>query len=99
MVYNLPSWTLGFTTAIELYGGRDKAISYVSKYVSKQQVGGKVAGRWYYHGGAFGEPVVEYYDVFLQDLAAENRLEEYYIIDLSEAGYSIGVRWYRKDEG
>ena len=80
-------------------GGRDKAISYVSKYVSKQQVGGKVAGRWYYHGGAFGEPVVEYYDVFLQDLAAENRLEEYYIIDLSEAGYSIGVRWYRKDEG
>ena len=26
VVYNLPSWTLGFTTAIELYGGRDKAI-------------------------------------------------------------------------
>ena len=29
VVYNLPSWPLGFTTAIELYGGRDKTISYV----------------------------------------------------------------------
>ena len=98
VVYNLPSWPLGFTTAIELYGGRDKTISYVSKYVSKQRTGGKVAGRWYYHGGAFSEPVTEYYDVFLQDLAAENRLEEYHVIDLPEAGYSIGVRGYRKDE-
>lgn len=66
-VYNLPEWTLGFTTAIELYGERRKAIAYVCKYIGKQ-IGadgqpGKVGGRWYYSGGNLRRPKVEYCDV------------------------------------
>ena len=57
IVYNLPSWGLGFSTAIELYGNYDAAISYVSKYISKQ--GEKLGGRWYFSGGGLTLPYVE----------------------------------------
>lgn len=60
VVYNLPSWTYGFTTAIELYGARRAAVSYVCKYITKAKQ--KVGGRWYYSGGALGRPRVEYCD-------------------------------------
>lgn len=40
-VYNLPSWTLGFTTAIELYGTYEAAVSYVCKYIGKDMDGGR----------------------------------------------------------
>lgn len=55
VVYNLPAWSLGFTTAIELYGEYNAAVSYTCKYLTKQVVDGgqKIAGRWYYHGGDF----------------------------------------------
>lgn len=41
-VYNLPQWTLGYTTAIALYGKKQSAVGYVCKYVSKQaeKIGG-----------------------------------------------------------
>lgn len=35
-VYNLPGWSWGFTTAIELYGEYDRAVSYVCKYIGKE---------------------------------------------------------------
>ena len=53
-VYNLPSWSLGFTTALELYGDRHAAVGYVCKYITKAQA--KVGGRWYYSGGGPGPP-------------------------------------------
>jgi len=70
VVYNLPAWSLGFTTAIELYGERSKAVGYVCKYIGKQQRPGpdgtprpgKIGGRWYYSGGALRRPVVTYAD-------------------------------------
>lgn len=56
-VYNLPRWSLGFTTAIELYGERSAAVGYVCKYISKSaKTQGKVGGRWYYSGGDLREP-------------------------------------------
>lgn len=60
VVYNLPGWTLGFTTAIPLYGDYHRAVSYVCKYIGKD--GEKIGGRWYYSGGDLGEPEVEYTD-------------------------------------
>lgn len=60
-IYNLPQWTLGFTTAIELYDDYQKAVSYVCKYVGKQ--GEKPAGRWYYSGGSLVNISVEYVDI------------------------------------
>ena len=52
-VYNLPEWTLGFSTAIELYGTYRSAVGYVCKYVRKQEE--KIGGRWFYSGRKAGE--------------------------------------------
>lgn len=65
-IFNLPQWSLGFTTAIELYDDYQKAVGYVCKYVGKQ--GEKPAGRWYYSGGALVEPSVEYVEISASDL-------------------------------
>lgn len=54
-VYNLPEWTYGFTTAIELYGDYAGAVAYVCKYIGKQE-GQRPLGRWYYSGGALAKP-------------------------------------------
>lgn len=67
VVYNLPAWPLGFTTAIELYGDPVAAVNYCCKYVGKQQgpkaTPEKIGGRWFYHGGCKAGPVVRYADV------------------------------------
>ena len=68
-VYNLPQWTLGFTTAIELYDDYTRAVGYVCKYVGKQ--GEKPAGRWYYSGGDLREPQVDYAEISPAELAAD----------------------------
>lgn len=69
IVYNLPGWTLGFTTAMELYGDYPAAVAYVCKYIGKD--GTKPAGRWYYSGGDLQEPTVEYFEMSPAELAAE----------------------------
>lgn len=72
-VYNLPAWTIGYTTAIPLYGPIERAISYCCKYVGKQIDGGgddlpsKIGGRWFLHGGCKHRPEVSYADVDLAD--------------------------------
>ena len=68
VVYNLPGWTLGFTTAIALYGSYHQAVSYVCKYIGKQ--GEKIGGRWYYSGGAVGRPQVEHADIEYREVMA-----------------------------
>lgn len=94
VVYNLPDWTLGFTTAIGLYDDYGKAINYVTKYIHKQCDGGKIAGRWYYHGGSFGEPIANYCDLHIWDIMDENRQGDYYIFDVPAAGLVLGRREY-----
>lgn len=54
-VYNLPQWTLGFTTAQRLYGEYSAAVGYCCKYIGKQ-AGERPLGRWYYSGGALAKP-------------------------------------------
>ncbi|MGM9619646.1 MAG: hypothetical protein ACI3W8_07440 [Oscillospiraceae bacterium] len=67
-VFNLPAWDYGFTTAIELYGEREAAVTYVSKYISK--AGERVGGRWYYSGGALRRPDVGFTDGDMEDYLA-----------------------------
>lgn len=67
-VFNLPKWTLGFSTAIEVYGEYGSAVGYVCKYVGKQMETGKIGGRWYYSGGKLREPKVDYCGLSLSDL-------------------------------
>jgi hypothetical protein len=69
VVYNLPGWTLGFTTAMELHGEYPAAVAYVCKYIGKE--GEKPAGRWYYSGGDLVEPSVDYVEISPADLVAE----------------------------
>lgn len=66
IVYNLPGWSLGFTTAIELYGDHHKAVGYVCKYIGKDTE--KIGGRWYYSGGKLGHPELSYFDIPLSDV-------------------------------
>lgn len=67
-IFNLPQWSLGFTTAIELYDNYTKAVGYVCKYVGKQ--GDKPAGRWYYSGGDIKEPSVDFAEITPDELKA-----------------------------
>ena len=69
VVYNLPGWSLGFTTAMELYGVYPAAVAYVCKYIGKD--GAKPAGRWYYSGGDLKEPRAEYFEASPAELVAE----------------------------
>lgn len=55
IVYNLPQWKLGFSTAITLYGEYSHAVGYVCKYIGKQN-GERPLGRWYYSGGGLVSP-------------------------------------------
>lgn len=80
VVYNLPGWPLGFTTAIELYGDTIAAVNYCCKYVGKQQAAEssgeagspslpeKIGGRWFYHGGCRNKPEVRYNDVDFDEM-------------------------------
>lgn len=69
VVYNLPGWALGFTTALELYGDYPAAVAYVCKYIGKD--GTKPAGRWYYSGGDLAEPHAEYFEMSPAELVQE----------------------------
>lgn len=84
VVYNLPGWTLGFTTAIQLHGDYRKAVSYVCKYIGKD--GTKIGGRWYYSGGKLGRPQVDYLDADFRELEKDARA---YRFDLKQARRSF----------
>ena len=90
VVYNLPAWHLGFTTAIELYGEYSRAVAYVCKYIGKQTGGeaGKVGGRWYYSGGDLGAPEVEYATL---DVRAVGEMPGAYTFSVPEASATFAV--------
>lgn len=97
-VYNLPAWTLGFTTAIELYGTYEAAVSYVCKYIGKDMGGNaaspagevcpaeKIGGRWYYSGGALRLPEVTYCDSSIRDV---EQAKGAFRFDIPAAGLSF----------
>lgn len=67
-VFNVPSWSLGFSTAIPVYGDYAAAVGYCTKYVGKD-MGGKIGGRWYYSGGRLRRPEVSYADLTVDAVA------------------------------
>ena len=70
IVYNLPQWPLGFTTAMELYGEYSGAVAYICKYVGKQE-GERPMGRWYYSGGPLKQPQKTYATLDYRELQTE----------------------------
>lgn len=49
MVYNIPQWKYGFSTAYEIYGDLNGVCAYVTKYITKDLA--KIFGNFYYAGG------------------------------------------------
>jgi hypothetical protein len=84
IVYNVPDWSFGFSTAIELYGDYEAAITYCCKYVGKEmekgnrggeaapEPAGKIGGRWYYSGGGLRLPELSALDFDFDRLAEEH---------------------------
>nr|CRY94451.1 hypothetical protein [uncultured prokaryote] len=98
-IYNLPGWTLGYTTAIELYGDYHAAVGYVCKYIGKQ--GEKPGGRWYYSGGALRRPEVSFADVSPRDLEAladQGPEDGIYRFDVPAAGLSFALLRARPEQ-
>ena len=109
VVYNLPAWTLGFTTAIELYGDYESAVSYVCKYIGKDMGGtevaqgatdaevfhicGKIGGRWYYSGGDLKQPEVSYAPLEWREVAEEPGA---YTFEVPEAGAAFAKVWIKQ---
>lgn len=46
IVYNLPEWTFGFTTAIKTYNDRQKVADYMQKYITKDAK--SIFGKYYW---------------------------------------------------
>lgn len=66
IIYNVPQWRLGFSTAIELYGDYTVVCKYITKYISKDFK--KIFGKFYYTcGDLVREPIKSYdnYPYFL----------------------------------
>lgn len=88
IVYNLPAWTLGYTSAIRLYGDHRAAVGYVCKYITKAarapqrpdgKPAGKIGGRWYYSGGDLRRPEVSLCDVPFDSFAADTDARRFVI--------------------
>lgn len=78
IVYNLPDWPYGFTTALKLEVCYEQAVNYVCKYISKgldeanpDTLPTKVGGRWYYSGGDLGKPDVAFFNSNMEDIEEE----------------------------
>lgn len=70
VVYNLPQWPYGFSTAMELRGEYPAAVAYVCKYIGKQS-GERPLGRWYYSGGSLAKPQKSYAALDYRGLAED----------------------------
>lgn len=70
IVYNMPAWCYGYSTAIKLYGSYEAAVAYTCKYLAKGTE--KIGGRWYYSGGDLRQPHV-YYSMVPQDVYKDLR--------------------------
>lgn len=62
IVYNVPQWKFGFTTAIELYGDRQHVANYIMKYITKENK--SIFGRYFWHSqNLVKDPIIFYEDV------------------------------------
>lgn len=99
-VYNLPQWTLGFTTAQRLYGDYHAAVGYCCKYIGKQDAE-RPLGRWYYSGGALREPEKEYievdYHALVEKLIVMGPLREGERFPAAPVETRIGAIWVQND--
>lgn len=95
IVYNLPQWPYGFSTAMELHGEYAAAVAYVCKYIGKQQ-GQRPLGRWYYSGGSLAKPEKTYAAMDYRGLAEDYESEA---IELEIPGSKLLVIHTKESSG
>lgn len=95
VVYNIVQWRFGFSTAVQLYGRRESAVGYVSKYICKAQEGGHghIGGRWYWHGGQLVEPQSYTYDIPWDDTP-----DDAYVHTIPQLGARCKIIEYYPDD-
>lgn len=96
VVYNLPGWGWGFTTAIRLYGDPASAVGYVVKYITKSEA--KIGGRWYYSGGELRRPKIGYADLDFDAAAAWLPASVFPIPEMGIQGCSFMLKEGQVDE-
>lgn len=82
-IFNLPDWTVGFTTAMRLNGEPAAVCAYICKYITKQP--GNIGGRYYLSGGKLREPRFQYFNA---DYGAESAEREFKVAD-GKIGFKI----------
>lgn len=60
-VYNLKSWSFGFTTCIKLVGDRMNTAFYITKYITKDCK--KIFGRFFWHSQNLKKPMIVMQDM------------------------------------
>lgn len=79
VIYNVPQWRLGFSTAMELYGDYTVVCKYITKYISKDFK--KIFGKFYYTcGDLVREPEKTFDNVWFPVVKAD---KSYSIDDLN----------------
>gem|GEM_PF-576275 len=74
IVYNMPQWEYGYSTAIRIYGETENTAKYMTKYITKDLK--KIFGNYYYAGGKVQRnPEIKLYNT---NYTAVNE-KEYYI--------------------
>lgn len=70
-VYNIPEWSYGFSTALEITNDDKcaKVANYLKKYLTKDFE--KIGGRYYYSGGNLRRPVYKYVDYEINEDEAD----------------------------
>lgn len=82
VVYNLPEWSLGWTTAIPLRGDYAAVCAYICKYITKQP--GNIGGRYYLSGGCLREPRFEYFNADYESMAGR---------EITIDGANLGIKY------
>ncbi len=89
-IFNMPQWSLGFSTAIKLDEHKDRVSRYITKYVTKDFR--KIFGSFYYAGGhgLVRHPKIQRYDTDYDSF----ELKEY-----SPEGVALWFKYINTDDG
>lgn len=70
IIYNLPQWTYGFSTAVPVYGDGGALATYVTKYMTKATT--KIFGHYYWSSrDIIREPKIEYMNTDYNNIELE----------------------------
>lgn len=89
-VYNVPSWRLGWSTAIALYGDSTNVAKYMTKYITKDLK--KIFGKFYYSGG---KGLVRKPPFVLTDMNFDSIEERAYAVE--QAGLSFKYQTIKRE--